>query len=339
MPAAVAMVLLLTASSEPARAQEFSSFLVDCSGIKLVDAHGVGYAQATTHKYEFSGSCRLYWKSGDDTQTIKVFPVTAKAVWDEKENRLEEDVRVIGAFKWNGKVIGGEVTSVYLCSDDPLVSNSACNGVEHHNGTDLDQLSEPYQQGRPLLAGNTNAFQAGGLSAKHGPPHSGPIAEPPPPKKPKPKPLRSASDASRQAVQTRPPPPVTSAMVADAVIQPAPAVQVRSPLPGTQAGGGVLYLEIAVPESVVTTHSLADVSLEWQWAPEGARLPGRNVTWSTKNMLTRLRFTGREGSMRIASIDVPYTRFAESSRWRLRVSTANDVAAASPWIEFSVTSP
>ena len=274
------------------------------------------------------------WRTARRRQS-RSFPWRRRATWDRKQQRFDERLRILGAFKWNQKVIGNQVTSSFACSDDPLITGSACNGTEHDNRTALDQLSESYQKhGRPLLTGKVSLQAATAMAAKH-PAPGGPQATVPPPKK-KPTPLRSA--------ESKKPPPLlsasgsASAAIANAVAV-APHVIVRSPKAGAVSTDGTLHVDVAVPESAVDQYDLMYVQLTWEWAPDSGRLPDRNPTWTGKNMLARIKWTGHDGALRTAAIDLPYTRFAESTKWRMRAFTPTEAVAPSEWIEFSVKAP
>jgi hypothetical protein len=141
---------------------------VDCADLRLVDASGAGDDAAHQHLYRFAGSCRLFEKTGATSREIGKFPVTAFGTWDTIEKRFHESVRVGGSLQWDGKRIGGEMTSAFRCSDDPLLAPAACNGFAHQNRTALEAMSGTYkQQGRPLLVGRCTPAQVRALSATH----------------------------------------------------------------------------------------------------------------------------------------------------------------------------
>jgi len=52
--------------------------------------------------------------------------------------------------------MGGELETMYVCSQDPLTGSAACNGTEHSNDTGLAGLSVPAQKlRRPITSGQT----------------------------------------------------------------------------------------------------------------------------------------------------------------------------------------
>ncbi len=304
------LLVLCLVFSGLTHAQSFTGVSVDCAKLKLKDARGVGDENALTHKFDFSGTCVLSVSGDGYNQTVKVFPVEAKGSWNPKEQQFEEAIHVIGGFKWNGKVIGGFMTSKFKCNDDPLATKAACNGFEHSNKTALEPLSWPYkQQGRPFLVGHTSPAEALALSAKH--PKSKPFeqASIPPPKK-KPPGLQSTEGMT-------------------------PHVTIRAPKQGQVSNGATVHLDVAGTESLIHKYAVSAVVLEWQWAQVSERLPDRPV-WKPKAMLSKLEWTGREGPIYFAAIDIPVSRFTEGSKWRVRARTAHPSVPATAWVEFSV---
>ncbi len=129
---------------------------------------------------------------------IREFPVDAVTHWNATKQALTERFRIIGGFEWAGQVIGGEVRSVFLCSDDPMITTAACNGADYHNNTGLFALDEAWKANRPITRGRTSMAEAVALS-------TGPSSKAPPPPPPSPKPgkkpaLRRASPAPVQMV-------------------------------------------------------------------------------------------------------------------------------------------
>jgi hypothetical protein len=295
-----------------AHAQGFQSTNVDCANLKLKDATGVGDPAAMQHDYDFSGTCVLSIKGDGYVKTIKTFPVEASGRWDVKEKQFEETVQVLGAFKWDGKVIGGQMTSAFKCNDDPLVANAACNGFDHKNKTSLEALSNSYkQQGRPLLVGHTTPAAALALSSKHPKGYTGPKAEVPPPKKVPPG-LKSTSD-----------------------LNVAPHVTIRSPKAGQVLSGGAVHLDVAGTSSLIHKYAVDAVLLEWQWADTPKSIPGRPL-WKSKRLLGILKWSGQEGPIYFAAIDIPFAQFPESSKWRVRARPAYGAIKPTEWREFSV---
>ena len=295
-----------------AHAQEFQSVTVDCAKLVLKDASGVGDEYAMQHDYDFSGTCVLHIKGDGYAKSIKTFPVEANARWDLKKKEFNETLQILGGFKWDGKVIGGSMMSSFKCNDDPLVAQAACNGFVHNNHTGLGPLSNSYkQQGRPMLVGHTSPAEALAMSAKH--PKAKPFKEAtvPPPKK-KPPGLKSTSD-----------------------FDVAPHVTIRAPKGGQVLSGGAVHLDVAGPSSLIHKYAVDAVQLEWEWAQYTDRLPNRPI-WKPKAMLQNLKWSGQEGPIYFAAIDVPFSRFTESSKWRVRARTTNPAVETTAWVEFSV---
>jgi hypothetical protein len=111
-------------------------------------------------------------------------------------------------------------------------------------------------------------------------------------------------------------------------------VTIRGPKPQEVVSGTRLHLDVAAPESLIQKFGLDGVDLEWQWAPTSERLPGRAGNWQSKPVLLHLKWTAREGRIFVAAADLPLTRFAGATRWRVRAS-ALPAIQPTEWVMFS----
>jgi hypothetical protein len=290
--------------------------IVECDSLQLEAAGGVtGNGQ---HKYRFAGDCKLLQKGIIDgkprTTWLHTFPASVKAAWDPDKHEFMEVLELIAPLDYGGKHYTGEVENRYGCVGDPVIApNSSCKGKGQKNSTGLDAFTNAYLTNRPLLAGATTKGAAAAKSALDAPdkaPGDKKQATVPPPKK-QPPGLKSAQDSGV-----------------------APHVAIRAPKPQEVVSGSRLHLDVAAPESLIQKFGLDGVDLEWQWAPSSERLPGRAGNWQTKPVLPHLKWTGREGHIFVASANLPLTRFADATRWRVRAS-ALPAVQPTEWVEFS----
>jgi hypothetical protein len=290
--------------------------IVECDGLQLEAAGGVdGNGQ---HKYRFAGNCKLLQKGVVDgkprTTWLHTFPASLSAVWKPDTHEFVEVLELIAPLDYGGKHYSGKVDNRYGCTGDPVIApGSTCAGKGQVNSTGLDALTNAYLTHRPLLAGATTKSAAaakGALDAPDKAPGDKPKASVPPPKK-QPPGLKSAEDSGV-----------------------APHVTIRAPKRNEVVSGSRLRLDVAAPESLIQKFGLDGVDLEWQWAPASVRLPGRAGNWQTKNVLPHLKWTGNEGHIFIAAANLPLTRFADATRWRVRAS-ALPAVRPTEWVEFS----
>jgi len=290
------VVLCLLAPASPARAgvfdnQPFSGTDTDCKKLHLIDASGI--PGGWRHTYEFSGSCDLVIVGTDDFTPAHTFPAEASVRWDAQERQLKEEFRIVGGFKYGGKIVAGRVISLYACDDDPLVTASKCNGIDHQNNTNLAALSNPYKRFRPITRGKLTLVQAVGLSGHHPPvPATKPQAPPPPPPPKAENRLRFVN------------PPQNFTVPTDGRSM---AVQVR-------------YKKEGLPEYVV---------LRWQYLN---LLHGGFYRWEDRELVSRIDWTMPVGEEMQANTGVTWEKFPEKGRWRVMAMPGKTGLKSPGWV-------
>jgi hypothetical protein len=203
-PHMISLALAAAAISAPAAARaQFTHLDTDCRGLKLQQASGV--PKYLEHRYTFRGSCKLQLHGvGGTVTTVNTFPAEAHVTWIAKDRSLVEQFTTLGAFKYQGTVMGGQVYNAFTCDDDPIINpQAACSGVEHWNHSAIDALSFPYQQFRPITKGKTTLAQATTLSGASGQQTTPAQAPPPKPNPTGPKSLsRPETAADHSTIQS-----------------------------------------------------------------------------------------------------------------------------------------
>jgi hypothetical protein len=180
---AATLVALAFAGAAPATSHAVETS-VSCEDLKLAQAECL--PGGPDHAYVFGGFCTfsITEKGGAFSKSYashKPFPVEVVARWKAQEKTLREVLQVQGGFEWNGQVVGGELETVYVCSEDPVIGTAACNVKQHTNDTGLAGLSVASQAFTPITHGRTTLAEAAKLSTSASCASKGPTPPPPPP--------------------------------------------------------------------------------------------------------------------------------------------------------------
>jgi hypothetical protein len=257
----------------------------DCRKLHLVDATGV--PGGWKHTYEFSGTCDLVITNAPS----HTFPAEASVRWDGQQ--LREEFRIVGGFKYNGKIVAGRVVSVYACNDDPLITSAACSGISHENDTNLAPLSNPYKRFRPITKGKLTLQEAVGRSAKH---PAVPAAKPPAP--------------------APPPPPKAQ----DRLRFINPPQHFTVPTDGRTMAVQVRYKKEGLPEYVV---------LRWQYLN---LLQGGFYRWEDRDLINRVDWTMEVGNEMQANTGVAWEKFPEKGKWRVMAMPGKAGMKSPAWV-------